>query len=722
MPGDDEILRIAAQFDVGSITAGVEEAANAVRTGTARMNDSFTNLAAAQIRVASANKDLRDTLSGTVSKGLTPTTAATEEVAAAMFEAKIATDAFKTAQEEAYGATQRLSGGVNNARIGFTGLTQDLGLHGSRALGSFIAQSETLGPILQAAFPIIAAVAFFEILDTGYHKLLDVTAAMAGWDEETKQMYEHLVDLNQEQVKFNAQLDIEKLALGEIGLKGSALDQQKLLDLKIEQQIVQDKFNESLARETEKRRELDELKKPLVIPTAPDISAIASLFPGIGQDKDKIARVNKELEQAITTTAEWGHQLERLKEVTIPKTGMEEVAKATEEAQKAAQKYADALEKLYDQDVQHMVTQAREEKHVVDQRIAEQKRLAEESERLEEELSKTTLDLAKKDLETFESNLVRKTRLQEQAGKEQIEQLRVQAEMQQRHVEATSFFGAADPRLIQMADAALDQQAFKIMDLIALEEQLRQKLLQTGMLETDPKILESFERQQQLVQQLNIAVQKYDQQIQKLNDETAKKMVADFQSAMKSITSDLNHNVTAWITGQEKFGQASVKVWQGVVDSALQALLKMAEQEILAVITPLVAAIPIVGPFLAAGLAGGAGAMIGGGGGGGSSGGSGGGGGGDDLGAMLGFAGGGIMGDSASIALLHPREMVLPSQISQSVQQMAAHGSSGGGAGVVNHFHTNINIGGNPSSSDISKMEKQMVAMVKRARRRGSFD
>jgi hypothetical protein len=34
----DDALRIVSQFDIGEITAGTEQAANAVKTGTTRMN------------------------------------------------------------------------------------------------------------------------------------------------------------------------------------------------------------------------------------------------------------------------------------------------------------------------------------------------------------------------------------------------------------------------------------------------------------------------------------------------------------------------------------------------------------------------------------------------------------------------------------------------------------------------------------------------------------
>jgi hypothetical protein len=683
MAGDDEILRIAAQFDVGAITAGMDTAASAVQAGAARMAASLQKSGLSAEETASALKNLGYSA---------------EEVKAAVGNAAAEFDQMTAASD-------RAARSVNNSRIAFTGLTQDLGVRGSRALGSFIAQSATLGPILQAAFPIVAAVAFFEILEAGYQKIIDVTAAMAGWTKEAKAQYEQLVKLNREQVSFNEQLDIEKLELSLAGLKGEALDRAKINEL-LQKRILLGKdlavSDANIARLRKEQEGTVEHVQSTPTPYGPSVDVDIKKTPDAGRLKE----INDSLQAAIAKSAELNNQILRLGQVELPKEIATDKAKQLDDAAKAAEKYAEALAKMYDEE--SALSQRNAEKELRDM-----ERVASEKERLDEELAKETQEMAKKDLEEFERTLIEKTRLQEQAGKGQLEQIRLQAEMQQKAVLSRSIFGEEDPRLIQIADQALDQQAFKLMDLIALEEQLREKLIQTGIAETDPRVLESWERQQQLVQQLNLAVQKYDQQIQKFNEETTKKMVQDFDQALKSITGSLNQNVTLWITGQEKFGQAAGKVWTSLVDSALQALLKMAEQMIEEAIMPLVAAIPIVGPFLAAGIG------IGGAAAGGGSSGGGGGGGGDDLGDVLGFAGGGITGATGGLALLHPREMVLPSHISERVQQMASSapssGGRGGGAPLHVHFH------GEQSKSDMAKQQSDLVAMVRLARRRGSF-
>jgi hypothetical protein len=355
-------------------------------------------------------------------------------------------------------------------------------------------------------------------------------------------------------------------------------------------------------------------------------------------------------------------------------------------------------------------------------------RLANERERLEEEMSKTSLDMAKKDLESFQHSMVEKTRLQEQFGKDQLEQMRAASDAQSKAVQSRSPVGGADPRLIEMADKALDEQSFKIMDLIALEERLRATLEQTGIAETDPKIQESLGRQQQLVQQLNLAMQRYDQTIQKIGQAELKQ----FEQNFNQVTNSINRGILSWVDGTESFGKAMVQVWRGIVNSAVEGILKIGEKWLvthleMAIIGKAtgttaatsqigaaagqtfantyaaISAIPVIGPEMAPTMAAAAASAA-------LSGGL----------AFLAFEKGGIMPATESLALLHPREMVLPSHISESVQRMASGGGGGGarGGGAI-HIHQVIS--GNPSASDMANMEKATISAVRRARRRGSF-
>jgi hypothetical protein len=689
MPGDDEILRIAAQFDVSSITAGMDTAASAVQTGSQRIAASLKASGMSASETASALKNLGYSAE----------------------EAQAALGSSASEFEAASSAADRTTRSVNNSRIAFTGLTQDLGVRGSRALGSFIAQSATLGPILQAAFPIVAAVAFFEILDAGYTKLIEATSALVGWNKEAKAMYAQLVELNSQQVTFNERLDIERISLAEVGLKGAALDQQKLIDLKVEQKLVGDAYNASLLREKNIRAELTAQQLQNVVPIPSTIPGIGGLTPtapgGLGEDKDRIAQLTKELDEAMRKTQSLHEELQTLATVTIPKTGLEQVAKDAEEAAKAAEKADKEAETEYEK-VVRMRMQEEEEL------FERARKAAEEEERLQEELSRTTQELAKKDLEEFERSLVEKTRLQEEAGKNAIEMMKAQAEAQSKDVQARSFAGAADPALIKIADAALDEQAFKIMDLIALEEKLRDALRQTGIAETDPKIQESLAKQQQLVQQLAVAMQKYNMAVQDVADKGLK----SFEKSFDQITNKLNSAVIGWMSHTETFGRAMMKVWDDLATTAITSLLKVGEQELVGLILhqtiadsekltsaetaaantyASTSAIPIIGPVLAPAAA----AVA--------------------FAAVMAFEKGGIMGNTEGLALLHPREMVLPSHISQSVQQMASGGPGTSSGGSGGHFHVEQHFHGNMSKSDMAKMEDQMTAVIKRARRRGSL-
>ncbi len=62
-------------------------------------------------------------------------------------------------------------------------------------------------------------------------------------------------------------------------------------------------------------------------------------------------------------------------------------------------------------------------------------------------------------------------------------------------------------------------------------------------------------------------------------------------------------------------------------------------------------------------------------------------------GIIPGFAGGGLVG-GGSLAILHPREMVLPAPISLGIQDMIARGNSGGNNSGGNTLNYNANVTG----------------------------
>ena len=93
--------------------------------------------------------------------------------------------------------------------------------------------------------------------------------------------------------------------------------------------------------------------------------------------------------------------------------------------------------------------------------------------------------------------------------------------------------------------------------------------------------------------------------------------------------------------------------------------------------------------------------------------------------ALAAFEQGGIVGGSQQLALLHPHEMVLPSKISQSVQDMAsgggggASGGNGGGGGGDSHVH--YHAAPNESPDSIRKNSAEILKVVRKGLRSGKL-
>jgi hypothetical protein len=633
---DDDVLRIGASFDPTPITAGMNTAANSVQSGCARMADQFRRSGLSADETATALKNLGYTA---------------EEVAVAMGNVE---QANKKSNQE----LEKSSHSFTQARISAQGFMQEVGIHGPRALTTFLAQSKAIGPILQAAFPVVAAIAFFEVLEMGYQKLIEVTSAMAGWDEEAKKMNAMLLELNEKTVEFNYNLAVEKLALSTIGLQGSSLDRQKEANLTAEQALRSKELTEAMQREQAIRAEL--AGNPHDVTVQNESGADETLTDVNTPSKERAKELNEELARNIQLQAQLGEELRKLVEVRKPEAAAETHAKEIEEAER----YREILEKIYVDETTLTRESAKKD-------LDEMEKVRLERERNEEEVARMSEESAKKDLETFQRSAVEKSRIIEEQGKNEIEQIRASTEMQEKAIASTSTRGAGDPRINGVALTGYQQQVAVIQQMIAEEEKLRTVLQAGGATDEDPKMLESLAREQQLIQQLQIAWQKYGQTVESV----AANEHRTWEKALGSMTQSFNQNFMQWVNGTERFGQAMEHVWTSLADTVILSLVKAGEQMIVNVALQKsllestkvsdasaaarhtytsVSAIPIIGPFLAPEAA----AVA--------------------FAAVMAFEKGGIV-PRTDIAQVHKGEMVLPANISQSVQRMAESGQGGGG-------------------------------------------
>jgi hypothetical protein len=208
------------------------------------------------------------------------------------------------------------------------------------------------------------------------------------------------------------------------------------------------------------------------------------------------------------------------------------------------------------------------------------------------------------------------------------------------------------------------------------------------------------------------------------------------QQTWKKMFTDINQGFTSTIDGmmkhQESFSQGMVKMWNNMVQSMLNLLLKIAlqwaEQELLITVLHLTgvqtraaadlaysmqerlwnaedaagsayaatAGIPIIGPVLAPIAAAGA------------------------FAAVMAFEQGGIVPNGGpSNAVLHPNEMVLPAPLSQGFQRMLGAGGGGGGTTHL-HYAPTVHAYGAGGMEDMLKSHASTIhTIVKRGQRTG---
>jgi len=336
----DNQLRIEVLVDGSQLTSALPAA-------TAVVDDAFTSLAAAQIRVSTASKELNSQLNTLAKSGLAPTAEQTEEVAAAMFEAKTATEAFAAAEVEAFGATERMTGGVNNARIAFTGLTQDLGIRGSRALGSFLAQSETIGPILSKAFSGIAILAFVEIASKIPDIIKKSSESLMGWNAAAKEAYQFQLKLNETIGDHRKELALDAIANAEAGLKGTAKTAQEIQDIGKKIALLKEYQREEGTTAAQAERELAAVT---VIPAhlAGRVMIQRQEIKVIEEGSDAWKERTERIKTAQTKIEEYERSIKKLQQLETPRTNAlfdeQQAAEAEKAAEKAAREH-DRLEK-----------------------------------------------------------------------------------------------------------------------------------------------------------------------------------------------------------------------------------------------------------------------------------------------------------------------------------------------------------------------------------------
>lgn len=170
-------------------------------------------------------------------------------VSAAIRELSLQLNQLKRTQDETGTSAQRMGDAeagagrsMREAREGARLLSEETGVHLNRGLTGIIARSQTLGPILNAAFPVAAAIGFGEVIIGTAEKFSTLIADTFIFTDAMKAAYKAQVDINTEIAKRAQHVQELDKAYALIGLKGTAREVVELQQMgkeidKVQKQI-----------------------------------------------------------------------------------------------------------------------------------------------------------------------------------------------------------------------------------------------------------------------------------------------------------------------------------------------------------------------------------------------------------------------------------------------------------------------------------------------------
>src|SRR5260370_14497628 len=158
----------------------------------------------------------------------------------------------KRQEDETTQSTRRFGESTTEARGAAKLLAEDLDLKLNRHLAGVLANSASLGPILSAAFPVAAAIGFFEVIKGGAEKFAELISDTFIFTEDQKKLRDELVKTNSEIVKFEEKHKRLQKEITLVGLDQVSADKLKKewadKDLATGAQQVADKQKEWVAQ------------------------------------------------------------------------------------------------------------------------------------------------------------------------------------------------------------------------------------------------------------------------------------------------------------------------------------------------------------------------------------------------------------------------------------------------------------------------------------------
>lgn len=365
---DDAVLQITTVVDTSQLEAGMAKAASATNQFTQSATMGFTSVKQAEAALADAQAQLGES----AAQGNAQAAAIIAEYQAAVNALKASLDEETASVVENTDAhvtnNEAVSSGISDRMAASASLrTLELNMQGStRAAGAFLTNVLGLGPVLQAAFPVIGAVALGEVLLTVgqrvytlYQNMVNLKAEIAALGEASEKTAKQASDANWTWIQSQAELlksqgklkEAQEFLASHAGEKPETLslgvDTSKLKDLEPEMKAFADQLAQvhTTAQAQSVFKELDAQMSSTQAKLSDFTSRIADLHTRIqaieahptGRDDQAfaisgdIAEIDS-LQHKITAYTEYYNTLQNLKNKNVSDSAAEanKVAQASE--------------------------------------------------------------------------------------------------------------------------------------------------------------------------------------------------------------------------------------------------------------------------------------------------------------------------------------------------------------------------------------------------------
>lgn len=564
MPGSDEQLRLTTVFDASGVQAGMQQCATAVESGAVQMTTAWNKVAVATVANHKAQEDLKFALdmvkatAGQDAEALQWLATAQEQAALSAAELTTATRATNNELRE---EVVNFREATHAAHF----LSMETGVEMPRALRSVMAHSTLAGPILEAAFPLLAAAAMIPIIEEVGTKIGELAGEAFIFSKEQKADGDAVVKQYELQIGLLGKLKTEKLAAALIGKSDEEQNKikQQYLDFELHTaQVSLTQRQAALATAQQQLTAAENLNTSLVRVNATGNALVDTLGQKllgsfaktqvIDEARSKVERLATEVQTANLNV--------QVASVTAANQSANAHVEAADKAAAAWKKESAEYARL-----------VAERKRLDNEMFA----LTQETERKEEEVAQRYIDEVTKQNEAVFANKVKALRKEvvevQKAADEELKADERSAQDAMKAAESRAQFEQQLGLISVQQEIAIKRDALKQQESLELAAiQQRVAMLNANDPDYPDKVKALEDKKLEIVRQAN-------QKLQQLDQQSALQRAKIWQDAAHSMFSSMSTSINGVIQGTQTLAKAVRNVGQSIVLSFADTGLRIAE-------------------------------------------------------------------------------------------------------------------------------------------------